>query len=154
MPLSRRRWPCGTNTTSFRRRAALGMSGIPAGTVPRGTGVGHVLARCLSLKGAAAIPPLLAATKVDPRGPRRHDRPAMPARWGWFRLPPLVIVALLLIGTQAVFLWASLYRDLGNGLQAASASLDNYVLVLGDPFYLGVLWQSVLLSAAAATFTI
>lgn len=78
----------------------------------------------------------------------------MTARWGWFLLPPLVIVALLLIGTQAVFLWASLYRDLGNGLQAASASLDNYVLVLGDPFYLGVLWQSVLLSAAAATFTI
>jgi putative spermidine/putrescine transport system permease protein len=74
----------------------------------------------------------------------------MNARWGRLLLPPLVVAALLLIATQATFLWGSFYRDLGNGLQATTPSLDNYALVLGDGFYLGVLWQSVVLSGLAA----
>jgi putative spermidine/putrescine transport system permease protein len=69
-------------------------------------------------------------------------------------LPPLVVAALLLVATQAVFFWASLHRDLGNGLQAVAPGPFNYAMVLGDRFYLGVLWQSIVLSAIAAAGTV
>jgi putative spermidine/putrescine transport system permease protein len=78
----------------------------------------------------------------------------MTAPWHRFLLLPLLLTLLLLIGSQAVFLHASFYKDLGFGLQAATPSLANYTRMLGDPFYLGVLWTSVTLSVAASAWTV
>jgi putative spermidine/putrescine transport system permease protein len=78
----------------------------------------------------------------------------MNAAWHRFLLPPLLITLLLLVGSQAVFLRASFYKDLGFGVQADTPSFANYLRMLGDPFYLGVLWTSVLLSAIAAAWTV
>ncbi len=78
----------------------------------------------------------------------------MNAAWHRFLLPPLLITLLLLIGSQAVFLHASFYKDLGFGVQADMPSFANYLRMLGDPFYLGVLWTSVLLSGIAAAWTV
>jgi putative spermidine/putrescine transport system permease protein len=78
----------------------------------------------------------------------------MTAAWHRFLLPPLLVTLLLLLGSQAVFLHASFYKDLGYGLQADTPSLANYARMLGDPFYLGVLWTSVILSAAASAWTV
>lgn len=76
----------------------------------------------------------------------------MIAPWHRLLLPPLAVVLLMLLGTQAVFLGASLHRDLGFGVQAETVSLDNYARVAGDPFYAGVLWNSLSLSGAAAAW--
>ncbi len=78
----------------------------------------------------------------------------MIAPWHRLLIPPLLVTLLLLIGSQAVFLNASLYKDLGFGRQADTASLDNYARMLGDPFYWSVLWTSLLLSAAAAIWVV
>ena len=74
----------------------------------------------------------------------------------WYRLlvPSLLVMALLLAGSQAAFLAASLHRDTGFGLQDPAAGLANYVAVLTDPFYLGVLWTSVAISAVAAAWVV
>jgi putative spermidine/putrescine transport system permease protein len=78
----------------------------------------------------------------------------MTAPWHRFLLPSLLVTLLLLVGSQAVFLHASFYKDLGYGMQADSVSFANYAKMLGDPFYLGVLWTSVALSAAASAWTV
>jgi ABC-type spermidine/putrescine transport system permease subunit I len=78
----------------------------------------------------------------------------MNAAWHRFLLPPLLITLLLLVGSQAVFLHASFYKDLGFGVQANTPSFANYQRMLGDPFYLGVLWTSVVLSAIASAWTV
>ncbi len=66
----------------------------------------------------------------------------MKAPWHRLLLPPLVVTLVLLQGTQAVFLHASFYRDMGFGVQAETWSLANYARMLGDPFHGGVLWNS------------
>ena len=76
----------------------------------------------------------------------------MNAPWHRLLLPPLVVTLVLLQGTQAVFLHASFYRDMGFGVQAETWSLANYARMLGDPFYGGVLWNSLSLSGAAAAW--
>jgi len=78
----------------------------------------------------------------------------MTAPWSRFLLGPLLIVLVLLVGSQAAFLSASFYQDLGYGLRAETASLANYTRVLSDPFYWQVLGTSVLLSAAAAAWVV
>ena len=78
----------------------------------------------------------------------------MTAAWSRFLIPPLLVTALLLVGSQAVFLHASLYKDLGTGMQAETVSLANYARMLTDPFYFGVLWTSVAVSFAAAAWTV
>jgi ABC-type spermidine/putrescine transport system permease subunit I len=74
----------------------------------------------------------------------------------WFRVMagPLLVTLVLLAGSQAVFLRASLYRDLGYGLHADTPSLDNYVRILTDPFTYDVLWTTASLSAIAAAWTV
>ena len=78
----------------------------------------------------------------------------MNAAWQRFLVIPLLVVAGLLVGSQAAFLSASFYRDLHYGLQAETWSLANYAKMLGDPFYWGVLGTSVGLSAAASAWTV
>ena len=69
-------------------------------------------------------------------------------------LPSLLVTLALLLGSQAVFLQSSFHQDLAYGTQAVASSLRNYARVVGDPFYLGVLWTSAVLSAAAAAWVV
>jgi putative spermidine/putrescine transport system permease protein len=78
----------------------------------------------------------------------------MNARWHWLLLPPLLVMTVLLAGSQAAFLSASFYRDMGHGLQASHPSLANYARMVGDPFYWEVLRTSVVLSAAASVWVV
>ena len=78
----------------------------------------------------------------------------MTARWDRLLLGPLLVTLVLLVGSQAVFLRASFYKDLGYGLHADVPSLANYTRVLGDPFTYDVLWTTVSLSAIAAVWTV
>src|ERR1700722_9901302 len=78
----------------------------------------------------------------------------MTAHWHRFLLPPLLVTLLLLVGSQAIFLHASFYKDMGFGLQADTPGVANYAKMLGDPFYLSVLWTSVTLSVAASVWTV
>ncbi len=79
---------------------------------------------------------------------RPEDAPARAVgiRWGWFLLPAVVVSGGLLIGSQAVFLRMSFYRDRGFGLLDTGWTLANYLAVLSDPFYL----RSLLLTAEVA----
>ena len=78
----------------------------------------------------------------------------MQLRWGTFLILPLIVSAGLLVLSQAVFLQASFYADLGFGRTSSSMDAANYVKLLTDPFYLGILWLSIRVSALAATATI
>ena len=77
----------------------------------------------------------------------------MTAHWNRLLLAPLLVTLVMLVGSQAVFLRASFYRDLGYGLQADTAGLANYARMLSDPFTYGVLWTTVSLSGIAAAWT-
>jgi putative spermidine/putrescine transport system permease protein len=63
--------------------------------------------------------------------------------WAWALLPPVAICALLLIGSQAIFVAGSLHRDLGAGRVSPIWDLANYRRVLTDPFT----WQCLALTA-------
>ncbi|MBV9784566.1 MAG: ABC transporter permease [Acidisphaera sp.] len=58
----------------------------------------------------------------------------------------------LLVLPQAAFIWLSLHADLGLGQISDAVTLENYLRVLTDPFYLGSFWLTVHLSAAATLF--
>jgi putative spermidine/putrescine transport system permease protein len=67
---------------------------------------------------------------------------------------PFLFSALLLIASQAVFLQASLHRDLGYGALAPELTFANYLSVLQDGFYLRALGLSMEVSAGAALITV
>ena len=69
--------------------------------------------------------------------------------WRLFLWPPLLVTILLLVPPQAVFFWMSLHRQTGVDGVSGALTLDNYVRVLTDGFYLGSLWTTVWLSLAA-----
>jgi putative spermidine/putrescine transport system permease protein len=60
----------------------------------------------------------------------------MRARWGLLLLPSVLVTGLLLFASQGVFLRMSLYRDGSFGRVQPDLTLDNYLKVLQDPFYL------------------
>lgn len=74
--------------------------------------------------------------------------------WRSLALVPFLFSALLLVASQAVFLQASLHRDLGYGALAPEMTLENYLSVLRDGFYLRALGLSMQVSAAAALITV
>jgi len=78
----------------------------------------------------------------------------MQLRWGAFLVLPLIISAGLLLLSQAVFLQASFYADLGFGRTSPTMDATNYLRVLTDSFYLGILALSIRVSALAAAATI
>jgi putative spermidine/putrescine transport system permease protein len=78
----------------------------------------------------------------------------MKARWHLLLIAPVAVSLGLLLASQAVFLQASLYADLGFGRVSERTDLGNYIKIAIDPFYLFVLWLSVQVSAAAAAATI
>ena len=59
----------------------------------------------------------------------------MRARWGWFLFFPLFVSLGLLVASQFEFLKNSFYRDLGLGRVGPTFGFDNYVALLGNPFF-------------------
>jgi putative spermidine/putrescine transport system permease protein len=78
----------------------------------------------------------------------------MKARWELVLLPPVVISALLLIGSQAIFLSGSLHRDLGMGRLAGGLDLHNFIEILTDDYFLDAFALSIGVSAAATVGTL
>jgi ABC-type spermidine/putrescine transport system permease subunit I len=74
--------------------------------------------------------------------------------WRSLAFAPFLFSALLLVASQAVFLQASLHRDLGYGALAPEITFENYLSVLRDGFYLRALGLSMEVSAAAALITV
>lgn len=78
----------------------------------------------------------------------------MKARWDLVLLPALIVSALLLVVSQAVFLHGSFRRDLGMGQQGDELELTNYLQAFADPYYLEILRLSVEASAMTTVFTV
>ena len=78
----------------------------------------------------------------------------MNAPWRSLAIVPFLVSLALLTASQAVFLQASLHRDLGYGALAPELTLENYWAVLRDGFYLRSLALSTELSAGAALLTV
>jgi putative spermidine/putrescine transport system permease protein len=78
----------------------------------------------------------------------------MNAPWRSLAVVPFLFSALLLFASQAVFLQASLHRDLGYGALAPELTFENYLSVLQDGFYLRALGLSMEVSAGAALITV
>jgi ABC-type spermidine/putrescine transport system permease subunit I len=78
----------------------------------------------------------------------------MKAPWRTLAIAPFLVSLVLLIASQAVFLQASLHRDLGYGALSPELTLENYWGVLRDGFYLNALALSTELSAGAALITV
>lgn len=78
----------------------------------------------------------------------------MNIRWDRLLIPSFVVSFVLLTASQVTFLRASLFEDLGMGRLSAAMSLDNYVLMFTDEFYLRSLWLTVKVSALATLFTL
>jgi len=72
------------------------------------------------------------------------------ARWGLLLIVPLCFSAILLLGSQAIFLKASLFADLGFGKTASVPDLSNYALILTDRYYAGTLWLTTYISLIVA----
>lgn len=78
----------------------------------------------------------------------------MTARWAILMLPPLVLSLLLLVASQYVFLRGSFFADLRLGRLGNDVTLQNYVRVMSDGFYLSALWLTVRLSAVVVLVTL
>lgn len=78
----------------------------------------------------------------------------MKTRWELMLIPSLLVSLLLLVSSQALFLQASVYRDLGLGRTGTTVDLANYVRFFTDPFYLRVLLLTVEVSSLATLFTL
>lgn len=78
----------------------------------------------------------------------------MNIRWDRLLIPSFVVSFVLLTASQVIFLRGSLFEDLGMGRLSAAMSLDNYVLMFTDEFYLRSLWLTVKVSALATLFTL
>jgi putative spermidine/putrescine transport system permease protein len=78
----------------------------------------------------------------------------MNIRWDRLLIPSFVVSFVLLTASQVIFLRGSLFEDLGMGRLSQVMSLDNYVLMFTDEFYLRSLWLTVKVSALATLFTL
>src|SRR5581483_5699474 len=78
----------------------------------------------------------------------RHRR--VKTHWGYLLVAPFAISAVLLIGSQWVFLQQSFYPDLAFGRKAAHWSFANYARILTDAYYLRTLWLTTWISLCVA----
>ena len=74
----------------------------------------------------------------------------MTPRWDRLLIAPFAVSAVLLVGSQAVFLQHSFFVDLSFGQTAAHWSFDNYLKILRDPYYLRSLWLTTYISLIVA----
>ena len=64
----------------------------------------------------------------------------MRTAWGWFLLaPPLAMTLLFFVGPVAYLFWVSLHAASPSELYGPALTLQNYVAVLGDSFYLAII---------------
>jgi len=64
----------------------------------------------------------------------------MRTAWAWFLLaPPLAMTLLFFVGPVAYLFWVSLHAASPSELYGPSLTLQNYVAVLGDSFYLAII---------------
>ena len=70
-------------------------------------------------------------------------------RWELLLWPSVAIFFLLLVFPQGLFIWNSFHEDLGMGRISAFLTLDNYVDILTDPFYLRAFWVTFYLSVGS-----
>lgn len=78
----------------------------------------------------------------------------MMRRPGLLLIIPFVLSFGLMSASQLAFLEGSLHKDLSLGRVDPAITLANYVRFLGDPFFLGVLWTTIRVSASAALATL
>jgi len=76
------------------------------------------------------------------------------ARWHLIMLPSLAASLLLLIASQVTFLRGSFFRDLRLGRLGTDLTLENYVRVFSDPFFLDAMWLTIKLSAITSGVTL
>jgi putative spermidine/putrescine transport system permease protein len=78
----------------------------------------------------------------------------MQLRWGLFVVFPFAASLFLLLGSQLVFLSGSLHTDLAYGRVSEDYTLDNFVAILTDPFYLQSLFLTFGVSAATVVLSL
>jgi putative spermidine/putrescine transport system permease protein len=71
-------------------------------------------------------------------------------RWGLLLVGPFAISLALLVGSQLVFLKASVFADLGFGRMSSGVDLSNYVRILTDSYYVRTLWLTCYISLLVA----
>lgn len=72
-------------------------------------------------------------------------------KWALLLVAPLLFSAIMLFGSQLVFLKASFFVDLGFGKRSSAPDLSNYVRILTDRHYLRTLWLTTYISLIVAT---
>ena len=78
----------------------------------------------------------------------------MRRRWSLLLIPPVLFTASLLVFSQFAFLKSSFYEDLGLGRTGDRLTLQNFVLVFTDPYYLDSLWLTMRLSGSVVAATV
>jgi putative spermidine/putrescine transport system permease protein len=64
----------------------------------------------------------------------------MTARWSWFLIaPPLTMVAIFFVVPVVYLFWVSLHAPSSAELYGRALTLQNYVAVIGDSFYLEII---------------
>lgn len=74
----------------------------------------------------------------------------MKSQWGYLLILPFAISALLLLGSQVVFMKQSFFIDLAFGRESPDWSLGNYAKILTDTYYLRTLWLTTYISLIVA----
>ncbi len=104
--------------------------------------------------GESRVPPTRRSVIARWRRAKRADDEVNGSGWGWLLVPPLLLLATLLVASQALFIVGSFHRDLGLGRTASAWELRNYARVLTDGLYLQCLWITVKVSALATLGTL
>lgn len=78
----------------------------------------------------------------------------MRARIGLLIIPPLLLMGIMLVGTQFLFLRAGFHEDLGLGRSAPELTLANYAEVWHDPTYLESLVRTLWLSLLVVVLSV
>lgn len=80
----------------------------------------------------------------------RGLRDGVKSQWGYLLILPFAISALLLLGSQVVFMKQSFFIDLAFGRESPDWSLGNYAKILTDTYYLRTLWLTTYISLIVA----
>lgn len=75
----------------------------------------------------------------------RKDANPMTRGWAWFSLPLMLLLAVVFFIPIAHLASYSLRPHLGTGQVGSGLTLANYVRFVGDPFYLGVLFDTLVI---------
>lgn len=68
--------------------------------------------------------------------------------------PALVVIGVMLILPTLIMLLYSVWRFVAGKITDYTFTFDNYVRLLGDPFYLNVIWETLLLGLVVTAITL